>query len=337
MRSRSRHRSRVLIILFCASCALLSFGPVALSNQNVVYISTPDLCSEVSSVEGSNVFLVSKKDNCNNTEGKIPVPLEPSIKVVRIYSNGHFWKEHGVEGFDLNSLNNLFERAESTKPEVAAKKHNQKAQGLANKISNYINSDHYQKKIRDETARIKRDIFKGKIKDYHPKSSKKTSYLEPKERIYIFISSSIPITTLRNYAIDLDKLRDPRISMVMRGFVGGMKKIKPTLEFVSKIFLKDKGCKLEEQNCETYMANLTIDPLLFRRYAVERVPAVVYARDLLVADPAISEGLDTNASLSPHYIVYGDASLDYVLSVIYRETQSVSINKIHTALTRGLY
>src|SRR3990170_4393170 len=137
-----------------------------------------------------------------------------------------------------------------------------------------------------------------------------TAILKEDERIYIFVSSSVPKDTLRNYARDLDALGQPRMSIVMRGFVGGMTKVRPTLEFLRGVLFKDDNCDFDK--CEAYRAQVLIDPVLFRRYGIEDVPAVVYARGVSVVDSTVSEGVKDEE----HYILYGDAVLDGALEVL---------------------
>jgi hypothetical protein len=71
--------------------------------------------------------------------------------------------------------------------------------------------------------------------------------------------------------------------------------------------------------------------LLFRRYGIERVPAVVYVRGVSVLDADQSEGRPENAQAGDHFAVYGDAGLPYVLELIQREAKSAGL----AALLRG--
>lgn len=160
-----------------------------------------------------------------------------------------------------------------------------------------------------------------------------TAILKEDERIYIFISSSVPKETLRNYARDLDGLRQPRISIVMRGFIGGMTKVRPTLEFFRGVLFKDETC--ESDKCEAYRAPALIDPLLFRRYAIEAVPAIVYAKGVRIMDSTVSEGLGEGAETGDYYILYGDAALEGALELINSEARSRSLDCLVWKIRRG--
>jgi len=158
-----------------------------------------------------------------------------------------------------------------------------------------------------------------------------TAILKEDERIYIFISSSVPKETLWNYARDLDALGQPRMSIVMRGFVGGMTKVRPTLEFLRGVLFKNENCASDE--CEAYQAPIIIDPLLFRRYGIEAVPAIVYARG--VTDLTISEKIKEGGEPGDYYMLYGDAALDGALELIDREAGSKSLDCLVLKLRRG--
>ncbi|MCC6503803.1 MAG: hypothetical protein IT362_11810 [Deltaproteobacteria bacterium] len=160
-----------------------------------------------------------------------------------------------------------------------------------------------------------------------------TAILKEDERIYIFVSSSVPKDTLRNYARDLDRLGQPRMSIVMRGFVGGMTKVRPTLEFLRGVLFKDETCDYDK--CEAYRAPALIDPLLFRRYGIEAVPAIVYAKGVRVVNFTVSEGLGEGAETGDYYILYGDAALEGALELINSEARSRSLDCLVWKLRRG--
>src|SRR3990172_6577024 len=158
-----------------------------------------------------------------------------------------------------------------------------------------------------------------------------TAILKEDERIYIFISSSVPKETLRNYARDLDALGQPRMSIVMRGFVGGMTKVRPTLEFLRGVLFKDENCASDK--CDAYQAPILIDPMLFKRYGIETVPAIVYARG--VTDLTVSEKIKEGGETGDYYMLYGDAALDGALELIDREGGSRSLDCLLWKLRRG--
>ena len=102
-----------------------------------------------------------------------------------------------------------------------------------------------------------------------------------------------------------------------------MTKIGPTIQFTSTALKENPLC--EGQDCAMYPVNFVVDPLLFRRYGVTRVPAVVYAKGVKPSTPEGSEG-DTGSNVSSFSTLYGDASLEYILERISRDTESSSLH-----------
>jgi len=116
-----------------------------------------------------------------------------------------------------------------------------------------------------------------------------------------------------------------------------MKRVKPTMDFVGKIITEDADCDIQKNKCSAYRANIKIDPLLFRRYGITRVPAAVYAPDVRIMDPTLSEGMEGNAKTGDHYTLHGDASLAHVLEVFRRESGRKSVESLLEALKGGIY
>ena len=148
-------------------------------------------------------------------------------------------------------------------------------------------------------------------------------FLQSDERVYLFISASMPPEVLRAYVASVERFGDPRISVVLRGFIGGMQKVQPTVQFIGDMLKRSASCSAED--CEFRPVGVIIDPLLYRRYKIDRVPAVVYVRGLSLGDPKQSEGKDDNIKAADSKVVYGDASLEYILSLIQKEVQSDSL------------
>ncbi len=248
-------------------------------------------------------------------------------------------------GFDLNVVsgvitraNRLEERMKNTLPENAYKR---EGEIEARKTFESYESPAFQRKVMLENERLKKEVFgglKAYYKDMGPRTGKKTlgkkrERLSPNERIYLFISSSVPEATLRTYIEQIAGLSDPNIEVVMRGFIGGMKYMGPTLNFIGKLLEKDPSCGL---SCGLYGADMEVDPLLFRRYGILQVPAVVYVPDIEVLGPG-SEGLGRNARVGGSYAFYGDAALSYSLKRINEEANSASLAAVIKEFKHGFY
>ena len=243
------------------------------------------------------------------------------------------------QGFSTEDMQKVMERAKKYQSTVKLPEtSNPGMEKAARELNDYYNSPAYQARIQQYTEKLKRQLEKDnpQVQGYKKLYSKantreKSSILLPSERIYVFISSSVPMATLRQYAYALDKLDDPGVVMVMRGFVGGMKSIKPTYKFIQEVL------NLDFENRTGVNATVEIDPLLFRRYGIERVPAVVFADGVTVSNREASEGLKDNAGVRNAYVVYGDMSLKYDLNTIYRETGNPQILDLKRKLERGYY
>ncbi len=294
------------------------------ADVEMVFLRVPTSCLRLDSVEGSKIYLKSGQENCSGTPSMLPVAVEPAIKRVAVYIDGIFREEQDVERFDVKSSG-------------------VRSQEEARKTLDYYQSESFRKKYEAEIERLKTTVFKDTLNAYYgeakesEKSDGKGGMLSDKERIYLFVSSSMPAGTLRKYAADLDKLGDPHIVVVMRGFVGGMKYVKPTLAFVRKVVTKDPNCDPDKTKCEAYRVAMNIDPLLFRRYGINRVPAVVYVPDVSVTDASLSEGWEENAKAGDHLVLYGDASLDYILDAFHRESGRKSLEHLRELLKGGIY
>jgi type-F conjugative transfer system pilin assembly protein TrbC len=208
----------------------------------------------------------------------------------------------------------------------------------AEETAEVFNSSEYQRKLQLQINALKPRLHPDQENQAQTPVSRneknQNHFLMPDERIFLFVSSSMPASTLKNFAADLDKLKDPNIFMVMRGFVDGVRLIKPTLKFIDSVLIKDPNCNPVTRKCEAYQANINIDPALFSKYGVQSVPAIVYARGVneIEAGQGTTENIAADA-----YLVSGDMSLDYALELIGQKTQSSQINNILKKLRRGFY
>jgi len=148
------------------------------------------------------------------------------------------------------------------------------------------------------------------------------------ERIYIFISASIPQNVLKRYAIDIDRLGIGRNTIfILRGCidsgsgVGGCGDFKATLNFF-KAFAEDKKDSI-------YNVQIWIDPTLFKRYKISSVPTFVYAEGITLVGDIGSEGGSNRLIATPKYNTSsGDWSLDYHLRELQHMSNSTNLKKL---------
>ncbi len=230
-------------------------------------------------------------------------------------------------GPDLEAVRGALERAGETARgmEIPANAAEAEGKAAAEEAWRVFQSEAFREKVRAEQRRILESLLPGKAPGGAfyadaPAAAPRAgaARLRPDERVWILVSSSVPRETLRNYVRDMDRLGDPNVRMVLRGFVGGAKKIMPTLDFVRGLILRDPSCRGEE--CPGFNAVIQVDPLVFSRLGLREVPAVAYARGVRAADPSMSDGAPENASVGEAFVLRGDVSLGWALERFRRET-----------------
>lgn len=310
-----RLRAQLIVcVLFAAPLAAFAAGKSG-------YIATPDACYVPEKVEGESVYL-KKTGVCGGQPGRVFVQTER--QTLKVIVEGKFWKEVQVEKVSVPDVAASLTEADRLARTLTIPKnrHEDEMNAVAGTLDAYYRSDDFQGRVRSETERIKSQVFGENFARFYPdsKADEEQGRLGESERVYLFVSSSMPLQTVRNYAASVSRLRDSKVIMVMRGFVGGMTKIQPTINFVSNVLKDDPSCAFAETECRMLPANLIVDPLLFRRYGIDRVPAVVYVEGIKSVDAALSEGDAKNTNVTSSYTVFGDASLEYVLEMIGRES-----------------
>jgi len=161
-----------------------------------------------------------------------------------------------------------------------------------------INSNEFQIKQAAYRNQIE-GILSGETKTIKERSDEQYS----QGRVIVFISETIPLTTLRNISRDLEKIGGV---MYMRGMIGGMNKVLPTALFSSNVLKIDPSCT---HNCRHRATQIMIDPILFRKYGIKRVPAVTIQKGFNILDYCHS---NIDVKTNP-IVTYGDASLKYHL------------------------
>lgn len=173
-----------------------------------------------------------------------------------------------------------------------------------------------------EQSRLKREIGvltgNGTVAD----NEEKDELYVAEDRLVIFVSSSMPITTLRNYARDLDDING---LMVMRGMIGGMKTMGPTLSHIAKVLRVDPNCT--GGNCAMRTTNFVIDPVLFRENGISQVPAAVFIEDMPL-EPYCERFEDDSIPPKARYVVYGDVSAKHMAGQLFRMSKSKPLERL---------
>jgi len=125
----------------------------------------------------------------------------------------------------------------------------------------------------------------------------------------LFVSSSMPVSTLRTYAAQLERIGGV---LAFRGMPGGLHRVGPMAKLSAEILRLDPGC--EGPACAMRNVQLIVDPIVFRQHGIARVPAL----GMIPGDPTQpycereDESPDPAQQRASH-IVYGDAALSGLL------------------------
>ena len=321
--------NRVTITAVVIAVPVIAYGDSATMRQ--AFIDTPDACYQVEQLKDDRVFLKSV-GVCGAKPGR--AFIKSNSDKVKIYVEGELWKEMSPQPLTIPDIDVSLKKAEelfnSIKiPSNPSKTHMDVA---AKSVNAYYQSPDFQRRLLTETERIKREVLGSALEQYYPDREKDIppkGKLGEDERIYVFVSSTMPLQTIRNYAASIAKYGDPSIMMVLRGFVGGVGKIQPTIDLVSRVVQRNPECNpVKEGECEILPVLFGVDPLLFRRYGIDRVPAVVYARGVKAEDAGLSEGDAKNAVVVEYWSALGDASLEYIVGQMQRESGSQGLLKL---------
>ena len=307
------------ILLFCAL--------VPPSFAETFIVDTPTMCVEVEKVEDNRVYLRKPSAPCPlEGPGKASVEMEGDIPEIHVYVDGKLWKKLPVplSSEDIsNSVKTGTKQAEQLSlPENVRK---DKTVEAAEDVTRFFQSQEFRRKIDAMKEQLYQEM-KGEEAEANPEQLAKTPAklrkLSSDERIYLFVSSSVPVETLRNYVRAVSDLGDPNIRIVLRGFVGGASKVAPTIAFLQEMLLVEPDCDPHKERCRSHHAPVIIDPLLFRRYRIGRVPAFVYIPSVSLKDRGMSEGIESNTQAPEYFVLYGDTSLAAAVRLFAKEKKS---------------
>ena len=321
-------KSNMFLMMFCM---LYAVSAEAASG----FLDTSDQCLAIQRFYRNEVHL-KKIGKCDGKPGRVFVEARPGATRV-VYVDGLLIGEQQVKSLEVTDVTGVMEKSKAVAKTIKSTGniHAKEMESVARETQTFYESDEFKKRVQDHTAQIAEQSIGKRFADYYKDSVKKQGggNLAADEKLYIFVSSSMPLETVRAYASDVAHLKDPRISIVMRGFVKGMHKLAPTVTYVGHALKIDPDCVLTEGNCKVRDIDFMIDPLVFRRYSVDKVPAFVYVKGFKITDVDSSEGCGANVEKGgQHYKVYGDANLKYVLTKLHDATNSQTIQALSEKL-----
>lgn len=122
------------------------------------------------------------------------------------------------------------------------------------------------------------------------------------EKVYIFISSSLNKSLIQNYFKRLENV-NTEVTFILRGLVGGAKKVMPTMLWIKDILTKKDGT--------SYAFDIWIDPEKTLKHKIDRVPAILYTND----------GED--------FIAYGGVDVGFAIKKISLDTNAIFLKNLH--------
>ena len=294
------------------------------------FVDTPDQCYGLDRIVKEGIYL-KQISKCEGRLGRFFVENKPG-ETRKIFINGSFWSEQTVKSMEVIDVSNIGERAQvfMDKIKIPVNPHEEAMTIEAAKTKAVSESPEFIAKVEAETRRIGENTLGEQFASYYKDNIdvKSLGNLNADERVYIFVSESMPMPVLRQYAADMARLGDTRVTMVLRGFIGGMTNIGPTAGFVAKVTVKDASCDLAGGvQCPMMSSNVIVDPLLFRRYQISHVPAFVYARGVSISNPDQSEGTVGNTKVDDFFSISGDVSLKYVFKQFGEATGEERLNR----------
>ena len=239
---------------------------------------------------------------------------------------------HGTslaQGVGEDNVSLIMEKARANAEEMNLPVSKYEVEGLraAEETSKLFHSPEFQQRIQCEQQRLEKEVFGEHIAPWKKKTQQaaeeqtgQTGSLSAGEHIFLFISSSVPDETIHAYIAGIDKAADPNVSLVMRGFVGGMSlaRAKKGQSYFSRILKKELDCPRTEKPCDRYGVPIRLKPSLFTKYGITQVPAVVYEHE------------------KQAFLIQGDTGLDYLLERINREVKSTGLTDLIKKMRGGL-
>ena len=172
-----------------------------------------------------------------------------------------------------------------------------RAKQFADRIEEELNR-RVRQKIEEKKAAIDAlndRIWSETVESGETESKDHDTLLGAESRIYIFVSRSVPLDTLKAYAAGIESLGKENFCFVFRYF---------PRNFLDSFLRKEPDCMADD--C-VVKAKIIISDRLFQRYGVTKVPAVVFEPDIT----------HTNNNW---LLVYGAVPLGEALTLFYRES-----------------
>lgn len=181
--------------------------------------------------------------------------------------------------------------------DIGKSPHYERAKQFVDRIEEELNRRVRQKVAEKKGAidALKERMLSETVESGKAESIEHDTLFGAESRIFIFVSRSVPLDTLKAYAAGIESLGEENLCFVFRYFPSN---------FLVSFLKKDPDCMADD--C-VVKAKIIISDRLFQRYAVTQVPAVVF-------DP------DTTHTNNNWLLVYGAVPLKKALTLFYEES-----------------
>lgn len=220
-----------------------------------------------------------------------------------------------IAPYNLNNIPVVLDKAqkEAKTITIPVNKYEKEGQQAAKETADTFHSPIFQDQIKCQQKRIEKEVFSDFVRPWKKKGQPGTAdpklpgNLAESEKIFLFLSSSIPEATIHNYLADISRINESRLFPVMRGLVQGLDNRKAHTEYFSQLLKTDPSCqdsKASSKTCKRYRVTIKMKPPLFSKFGISQVPALVYE------------------NANDAFLVQGDTGLDHLLERINREVKS---------------
>ncbi|MCR6574299.1 type-F conjugative transfer system pilin assembly protein TrbC [Campylobacter insulaenigrae] len=270
--------------------------------------------------------------------------LQSQISVDELHKNSKDLNLSYIQEVKNKDFNKTYENIEFIKNTNASKnaeqisslRRSEKMQDEVLKNENYILHDKnfsFEQNL-GEYSNYTKNMIKQMEETKHLISTNK--YLNPNEKIFIIISSSLKDETIRNYFKLLENVNTD-ITFVLRGLVGNdLRYIKPTQAYIQNLLIKNQNSDLSiEEN--HYKFNIEINPKITQRFDIKKVPAVLYIQNYNPIVQDYQNVIGEPDKDEKYFVAYGEASIDYALEQINKEVKSSGIERLLENMKNNFY
>lgn len=273
--------------------------------------------------------------------------MRSGISVEELYKNSKDFnlssvdKQMKISSKDFNASYGNIEYFQNKKAENLAKELNKESRSkefkeLVNKNTEYILSDKgfdfakYAGQYSQRTQAMINELEQNK------QLLNNNEFLNPNEKIFIIISSSLKDETIKNYFKDFQNVQND-INFVLRGLVGNdLRYMKPTQEYMRNLMIKNPKGNLQDSS-NYYSYKIEINPKITRKFKILKVPALLYIKNYNPIVQDYKEFVDKLDENEDYIVAYGEVKALYALEQINKKAKSDGLKRLIKAMSNSFY